>query len=1380
MNRRSAERSRRSQVAKAAKKYKVSVTLLTWRSWRPWRFNYIPRSNGGIIVSGYVDSELQCPAARHVGHRSRETVLGVAILGGVLVRISRWKLQRRRRSSIKRHATRLPLHRRRLRLEPLEDRRLLATVTVNTELDTVDFNDGLTSLREAIFATNLVAGPDTIDFDFAHDGPATIVLTQGELRITDHLTINGASAELLTIDASGNDPTPDENNGDGTRLLNIDDGDTAALIDVRVSGVTLTGGDTSGPGGAIRTRENLTILSSVITGNNTRGLPGTGGGGVSSGVGHLNIVGSTISHNSARSSGGGINGISGKITLSHSNIHANQTRISGGGLHFSYTEVNVLDSSVSGNYAEIGVGGGIASDRGSLLIRFSHVSENTVGGLGLATGGGISNGNTPMMIAGSSITNNSAARGAGIWNVARDEISTISNSTISGNDANGAGGGIYNRSGQLVVQFSTITGNTAPSGFGSGLASYGMNYAPTRVHSSIVAGNTNSDLDFVGFANSFQSMGFNLVGFGNATSRFNGPGDVSGIANPSLSPLANNGGPTPTHALLSGSPAINAGDLNAQAGVDGVPFYDQRGEPFSRVFNGRSDIGSFEFQDASDLNLLVDTLADELDDNHGRGDLSLREAIELANMWPSNDTIRFDPALVATGPATILLKQGELRITDDVSIEGLGTEQLTVDASGNDPTPDEDNGDGSRIFNVNDNELNNQLDVRLNDLRLTGAANAIFSSEKLTLDQLIITGNGGRAFGGAIFQAYGEFTLRNSTITNNRADRGGGIHLRESQAIIENSRISGNIAGGAGGGVYIYRGQLNVTNVEITENTAGSSGGGIHLENCETLTIAGSEISNNSLTAVVSDGGGIQISGLLTAQISNTNINHNSARLHGGGIHLERTYDRPIELKNVSFIGNTAGKRGGGVYAEYARLHITNSNFTENTAVVAGGGAYFEAGQQTFEDSAFIGNTAPDGGGLWYVGSSVSSMMLIERTSFQNNVATDSGGGMHLNGGNVQIIESLISGNRAGGNGGGIARYNSPTSGETLTENVTISFNRAETNGGGVFIQSSAGVPVELAHSTIYENSSDSDFSGGGSGGGVFLARGTAILDHTIVAHNSDNSRIGHDLTGFIGAQFAPRFSLIGTNQGSGLNSTPFGMPDANGNLIGDLIGISPALGVNAGDPAARPGVDGVPLYDQRGAPFTRVYDGRIDIGAFELQPTEFILGDNDRDSIVTAADYVLWRKAHGMSDGLGFRVDQRGNSDGIVDDWDYDLWRANFGRRHTMSEPQAATSQTMDANPRALEQAAVRQESSSSGTAPDGRTHASHVGRTAFFAPPRRDALSAWLLQSGVARTRTRDDAVNMGASRPAADEPLTSAEAFDEALATLADFSATSRFSL
>ena len=102
---------------------------------------------------------------------------------------------RRRRHTVRAKAP----HRRLLRIEPLEDRRLLAVATVTTLADTIDFTDGVTSLREAIFAANTVSGADTIEFDssLTAGGPATILLTMGELVITDSLTINGPGASLL-------------------------------------------------------------------------------------------------------------------------------------------------------------------------------------------------------------------------------------------------------------------------------------------------------------------------------------------------------------------------------------------------------------------------------------------------------------------------------------------------------------------------------------------------------------------------------------------------------------------------------------------------------------------------------------------------------------------------------------------------------------------------------------------------------------------------------------------------------------------------------------------------------------------------------------------------------------------------------------------------------------------------------------------------------------------------------------------------------------------------------------------------------------------------------------------------------------------------------
>jgi hypothetical protein len=92
---------------------------------------------------------------------------------------------------------------------------------------------------------------------------------------------------------------------------------------------------------------------------------------------------------------------------------------------------------------------------------------------------------------------------------------------------------------------------------------------------------------------SVTSHGYNVCS-DNGSGFLNGPGDQIN-SDPMLGPLQDNGGPTFTHALLPGSPAIDAGDPNFTP----PPYYDQRGPDFWRVRNGRIDSGSFEVQAGS-------------------------------------------------------------------------------------------------------------------------------------------------------------------------------------------------------------------------------------------------------------------------------------------------------------------------------------------------------------------------------------------------------------------------------------------------------------------------------------------------------------------------------------------------------------------------------------------------------------------------------------------------------------------------------------------------------------------------------------------------------------------------------------------------------------
>ncbi len=128
------------------------------------------------------------------------------------------------------------------------------------------------------------------------------------------------------------------------------------------------------------------------------------------------------------------------------------------------------------------------------------------------------------------------------------------------------------------------------------MASFGSSTTRTDVSSSIIAANANTDVDFVsGNTNTFRSNGHNLIGDGNATGAFNQTGDQTGVDDPGLEALADNGGPTDTHAVEENSPALDKGKSNGLG-------EDQRGviRPFDfpGVENAEggddSDIGAFE------------------------------------------------------------------------------------------------------------------------------------------------------------------------------------------------------------------------------------------------------------------------------------------------------------------------------------------------------------------------------------------------------------------------------------------------------------------------------------------------------------------------------------------------------------------------------------------------------------------------------------------------------------------------------------------------------------------------------------------------------------------------------------------------------------------
>ena len=298
----------------------------------------------------------------------------------------------RKRRSASRHTPALSF-------DTLESRQLLTSLTVNnatdfTNADTSsisalisnDGGDGI-SLREAIEATNNTAGDDTVTFDgsvFTGGAASLVRLTQGELTITDALTIDGSSANNLVItgDANGDDVTvagtyitniraPRDNLLDNSRVIN-------SSATLNISNLTVTGGRAlrSGSGGGIRTSTADVFLTNVtVSGNSTyTDSFGTNGGGIYSESGNVHLLNSTVSGNSASirsifysSSGGGIHSRSGNVYLTNSTVSGN---------------------SASGSGVSIGFGGGISTESGNISLIDSTITDNSVFGDG-GYGGGV-------------------------------------------------------------------------------------------------------------------------------------------------------------------------------------------------------------------------------------------------------------------------------------------------------------------------------------------------------------------------------------------------------------------------------------------------------------------------------------------------------------------------------------------------------------------------------------------------------------------------------------------------------------------------------------------------------------------------------------------------------------------------------------------------------------------------------------------------------------------------------------------------------------------------------------------------------------------------------------------------------------------------------
>jgi CSLREA domain-containing protein len=410
------------------------------------------------------------------------------------------------------------------------------------------------------------------------------------------------------------DSTFSKNSADdwGGAVLNSNQG-SATIQNVSFSENSgLNGGGFANEGNGL-----VTVESSTFTKNAALVTAlldsGEGGGMHSNSGGEVVVSGGSFTDNTARSGGGLSNEGGGNVAITGTRFATNTAQEQGGGILIESGAVRMLNIDVVNNVADGAEegGGGIsyAGDKAvgigeTAALEQSRIRDNKAKG----PGGGIdSRGDGPLAITTTSITGNTAAVGGAVHHVG-DAPLEVTRSMLSGNFAENGGGVFSDGDGEAHVVNTTISGNRAGQ-FGGGLL------VSSRVHvlNSTVASNTaasggginNGGGDLIGdgfvflrntivansptggnCAGTMTSLGGNVDSAN--TCQFRELTDQPGT-DPRLGPLAANGGPTQTHALLAGSPAQENAVCTE---LDPCPLVDQRGVERPR-FDG-FDSGAYE------------------------------------------------------------------------------------------------------------------------------------------------------------------------------------------------------------------------------------------------------------------------------------------------------------------------------------------------------------------------------------------------------------------------------------------------------------------------------------------------------------------------------------------------------------------------------------------------------------------------------------------------------------------------------------------------------------------------------------------------------------------------------------------------------------------
>ena len=478
-----------------------------------------------------------------------------------------------------------------------------------------------------------------------------------------------------------------------------------------------------------------------------------------------------------------------------------------------------------------------------------------------------------------------------------------------------------------------------------------------------------------------------------------------------------------------------------------------------------------------------------------------------------------------------------------------------------------------------------------------GAATITFSDQKILLENTTIDGAGKITLSGGkktrLFLVNTGLTLalQNLTMRDGFTNFGGGlIEIFGGSTKITAGKLLDSTAGTNGGAIYCSNdpgGAVSIIDSVVAGNSA-KIGGAIYSGGCS-LTIFDSELKNNKVPAQVSGtglGGAIYLAPKSKLQLTGTLVEGNES-YNGGGLLIDTQATAKITESTIS---RNMGSYGAGI-ENRGKTEIAQTFFEGNEAKIAAGGLGNFNGILSVTQSKFYNNSGGIGGAI------VSNGLLatLSHITVDGNEATNQGGGIYLQGGDMYIFNSTINNNKTvqdNGNGGGLYQ----SSGSLQIKNSTVTGNRAPNAAGGGFFRKNG--LASLVYVTLADNQA--------AGGSQIHNFGTEVGELTL---------FGTALAG-------------DKNSCAGLNFLSFGYNMAEGpcpflNQIGDKAGLgSLKLGPlwNYGGPtgvltmlpaADSPLIDAIPpsqcdqstFIDQR--VMVRPSGSGCDVGAVERQPTD-------------------------------------------------------------------------------------------------------------------------------------------------------------------------------